>query len=240
MIGYPVEFKAKISSKVFDDALARLNEKTKFINFALNQRIVYFVDTPGLDVFHSGKVLIRFRWNNECLESVVKVRHSPKHTIENIRKEYADIPNHTLKVDGDGLLEKEIQRSFSMKYFHTNIRPSFTFFTQPADYLSEFQKKLVKKLAPKVDIKTLKYGIPIESNACKFDIEFKEFSSITLEEWKLPHLLGDKLHELSAKTETYTEKSQKHLLKFLDDMHIDISGDSIFKTTWYYHSYFNI
>ena len=240
MIGYPVELKVKITSKVFEDALARLNEKTKFINFALNQRIVYFADTPDLDVLHSGKVLIRFRWNNEFLESVIKVRHSPKYTIEHIRKEYASVPNHMLKIDGDGLLEKDIQWSFALKYFYKNISPSFTFFSNPEDYLSPEQKRLLKELAPKVNLKELKYGIPIESNACKFDISFKEFSSITLEEWRLPRLLWDKLHELSAKTEIYGEKSQKHLLKFLDELGIDISGEPIFKTTWYYHSYFNV
>lgn len=240
MIGYPVELKVKISSKVFEDALARLNEKTKFINFALNQRIVYFADTPNLDVLHSEKVIIRFRWNNEYLESVIKVRHSPKYTIEHIRKEYASVPNHTLKIDGDGLLEKDIQWSFALKFFYQNISPSFTFFSNPEDYLSPEQKKLLKQLAPKVNPKELKYGIPIESSACKFDIAFKEFSSITLEEWKLPRLLWNKLFELSAKTDMYGEKSQKHLLKFLDELDIDISGEPIYKTNWYYHSYFNL
>lgn len=240
MIWYAAELKAKISGKTFEDAIVRLDEAVKGINYSLNQRIVYFADTEKLAVYHSGTVLIRFRWNNEILESVIKIRHSPKHDLIAIKKEYEGIEGHAIKLDGDGLTDKEIQWSMSLKYRFPNINPAFAFFGSPADYITAPQKKLLKKLAPHVNVADLKFGIPIESRAYTFDTEFKEFSSITLEQWRLPRLLGDKSQEVSIKTETYSDKSQKHFLELLEELQIDISLDSALKSEWYYHSYFNI
>lgn len=240
MIGYPAEIKAKISGKTFEEAIIRLDEQQGAMNYTLNQRIVYFADTEALEIHNSNKVLIRFRWNNEILESVIKIRHSPLHDIKKIRDEYKNLENHILKIDGDVVTDKEMQWSLSLKFRFPNINPAFSFFTKPSDYLTPLQIKLLKKLAPKVNLTHLKYGIPIESRAYTFDTDFKEFSSITLEEWRLPRLLGDKLHEISIKTETYEEKCRRHFIELVDDLQIDISGESLFKTERYYRSYFNI
>ncbi len=240
MIGYPAELKAKISGKTFEAALTELDKKGKWLNYTLNQRIVYFADTTKLDVYHSGKVLIRFRRNNEILESVVKIKHSLLYDLKNIRKEFSNLENHILKIDGDGTTTEDVQWSMAIKFRFTNVNPAFPFFDAPAKYITPLQKKLLKKLVPKIDIKKLKFGIPIESKAYTFDTDAKEFTAITLEERRLPRLLGDKVFEVSLKTETYNDKTQKHFLKYLDELGIDVSAEEKFKTERYYRSFFNV
>jgi len=61
-------------------------------------------------VYNSDKILIRFRWNNEILESVVKIRHSLVYEIKHIKEEFSDLDNHILKIDGDGATGKDVQR----------------------------------------------------------------------------------------------------------------------------------
>ncbi len=241
MIGYPAELKARISWKTFEEVLIRLSKAGKEMNYLLNQRIVYFADTQNLDVYHSNKILIRFRWNNKVLESVIKIRKSFLYDIKKIRKEFANLDGHILKIDGDWATSEKTQWGLSIKYRFSNVDPAFSFFKTPADFLTTFQKKFLRKLAPKLNVKQLKFGIPIESNAYTFDTDYKEFTSITLEEWRLPRLLGNKIYEISMKTDTYTdEKTQKHFSKMLDDLDVIVSNDLKLKTQRYYRSYFNL
>lgn len=240
MISYPAELKAKISGKTFDALIEKLNRADDGLNFTYNQRIVYFADTPDLDVYNSGKVLIRFRWNNEILESVIKIRQTALYDLKNLRKQFEGVEGHTLKISGDVGTGKEVKWGIVIKFRYQNINPAFTFFSSPTDYLSPLQKKFIKKIAPEIDVRKLKFGIPIESKACVFDTDYKEFVSLTLEEWRLPRLFGNKLYEISVKTETYNDKSHKHFLSYLETLDISVSDTLSLKTQRFYHNYFNL
>lgn len=69
--------------------------------YDLAQRVIYYADTPDLDLFKSNRVILRYRRNNQLLETVLKVRNVTLQEAEELKEKYAHVTYHTIKIEWD-------------------------------------------------------------------------------------------------------------------------------------------
>lgn len=208
-------------------------------NFKKKEQIIYFADNHKLTFFKDEKLLLRYRRNNQWLEVVTKKRDVDKKTVALIDKHFKDLEDHSIKFEVDQVSREGSTISCSLKHVVPNVHQSFPFFRDPSELLTDAQKKFIS-LFYDGKINDLMYLIPIKSKDFSFPISYKEFDSVTISQWIIPHLYDNKIFEISMKTLTYDKKSIDHFLDYADKLGISVNDDGIFKTKWVYETYFGI
>lgn len=182
------EIKTMVSKKEFEKVIELLLFKKRNIySFEKKDQVVYFADTKTCELYKKSPLLLRYRRNNELLETTLKISGLTSPQIEKIITKYGQLPNHEIKCEIDQVPNGKATVSVGIKHLQANIFQAFSFTNKPKDFLSEAQQKLFDKFSS-VDCNDLKFTIPIQSKAFKFRTGYKEFESLTLEEWKIPHL----------------------------------------------------
>ena len=235
------ELKAIVSKKDFLHLYQRLLEQDKSdLDMEVREQIVYFADMQDLSLFSKQKIAIRFRRSNRWLEVVVKKRGVTEKDMRLIQKHCHTVENHTIKIDIDQVSDDKSTVSCSLRYIYNSMHQSFAFLYNPHDLLTDLQKDFLG-LWSKKSYEKLRFLIPIQSKTFVFPYEYKEFEAISLEEWRMPHIFGNKFYEITLKTIDYNpKKTYKHFLNLLADLDITPQKNGMYKTQWLYDAYFNV
>lgn len=238
--GQSAEIKLAVSKKEFLYLYQTLLDRDKNdLNIEMKEQIVYFADNQDLVLFRKENLIVRYRRSNRWLEVVVKKRWITKKQFEVLEKHYNDIPNHTFKLDIDQISPTHKTLSCILKYTLNSVHQSFAFYESPYALLTEHQKDFLWKFSNS-DLRDLRFLIPIQSKTFIFPSEFKEFETISLEEWRMPKLFWDKFYEITAKTSFYQKDTLDHFFKLCKKLDISLHGLSLYKTEWLYNAYFNV
>lgn len=238
MLGRNAEIKMILSEKDYTQLMAKLFWQYNG-DFWKKEQVIYFADNHELDFFKKEKLLLRYRWNNQGLEVVTKKRNVDKVMIEKIDKEFKAMEDHSIKFEVDQVSRDSYTISCSLRHVLPNIHQSFPFYHTPLELLSQPQLDFIK-IFSETKLNTLMYLIPIKSKDFTFPVSYKEFDSLSLSSWKIPHLYDNKIHEISMKTLTYDKKSIDHFLDYIDKLGISVNGDGMFKTNRVYETYFGV
>lgn len=234
------EIKLAVQKKEFLYLYQRLLDRDKNdLNIEIKEQIVYFADNESLDFFRKEGLIVRFRWSNRWLEVVVKKRWITKNEFEKLEQHYSNIPNHIFKLDVDQITPTHKTFSCILKYSMNSVHQSFAFYQSPESLLTEQQKNFLWSFV-KTDLEKLRFLIPIQSKTFIFPAEFKEFETISLEEWRMPRLFGGKFYEITAKTPFYQKKTVDHFFALCHKLDIPLHGIGMYKTEWLYDAYFNV
>lgn len=234
------EIKLSVSRKEFLQLYQILLDHDKDdLNIEMKEQIVYFADNEQLEFYQKKHLAVRYRRSNRWLEVVVKKRWISKHEFEKLERHYAKTPNHELKLDVDQISEKSKTLSCILKHTINSMHQSFAFYHSPYELLSEEQKNFLGRFI-KTDLKKLRFLIPIQSKTFIFPSEFKEFDTISLEEWKMPKLFWSKFYEITAKTTYYQKNTIEHFFDLCKKLWVSLHDSSMFKTERLYNAYFNV
>lgn len=209
------------------------------LDMEIKQQIVYFADNQELYFYKKKQLMIRYRWSNKWLEVVVKKRWISKSDYKKLEHHFAELVDHQLKVEVDQISHDSKTLSCTLRHVFNSMHQSFAFYNDPADLLSEEQKRFLGFFTEK-EVKSLHFLIPIQSKTFIFPSEFKEFDSISLEEWRMPKLFGSRFYEFTAKTTSYDKKTVDHFLSLCENLDITVHKGGMYKTQWLYDSYFNV
>jgi len=138
MLGRNAEIKMVISKKEYNSLIEKLMSEYGS-EFEKREQIIYFADSHDLELFRKEKVLLRYRWNNQGLEVVVKKRNVDKNTIAKIDEKFRTLEDHSIKFEVDQVSRHAHTISCSLRHILPNIHQSFPFYRQPQELLSPSQ-----------------------------------------------------------------------------------------------------
>jgi len=188
-------------------------------------RVVYFYDTPKLDLFHAGVALRARLVKGDRDDSTVKIRPVDPSKISEAWKK---ILGFKLEADATGLRIVRsaslttVQKRDEINAVANEQRPIYKLFSRDqVRFLAEFYNKAV-------DFDKLKTLGPIRVLCWK--TEHKDFAyPLSIEEWRLPN--GEDLVEVSIKVQpAQSVKAKKHFETHLKELGLDPKGAQQTKT----------
>lgn len=240
MYDITAEVKSMLSKKEFETIVQKLLFKKRNIySFEKKDQIVHFADTKDCKLYHKTPLTVRYRRNTQLLETTIKIHGRTMEQIKKLMKQYNDYKHHELKCEVDAVPHGTPSISFTMKHFQPNVFQAFSFTHMPKDFLSDVQREVFREHTT-ISLKDLRFTAPIQSKAFKFRTGYKEFESISLEERKIPHLFGEKVFEISAKTTAFTKHTGDHFDALLKKMNVHVFEKGKFKKERFYEAFFGI